>query len=380
MSKRDYYEILGVPKGTGKDELKKAYRKLAMKYHPDRNPDDKEAEHKFKEASEAYQILSDDQKRAAYDQFGHNAFQQGGPGGGNPFGGGGFGGFDFSSSGFSDIFEDIFGGGFGGPRGKRGGHRARGADLRYNMNISLEEAFEGIDKEIKFSSAVNCKSCNGSGSEDGQIDQCNTCHGSGVVRAQQGFFAIERTCHDCKGEGTKIKNPCKKCHGSGKVQSERTLSVKIPMGVEDGTRIRLAGEGEPGLKGGPSGDLYIFLHVKHNEIFERENNDLHCQIPITMVTAALGGEIEVPTIDGSKVKLKIPPGTQPNDKFRLKQKGMRYLKSTNRGNLYVHVMVEIPVKLSKEQQNLLESFAKEDNDTCSPKTTSFFKKVKDLFN
>lgn len=375
---RDYYEILGVSKSAGKDEIKKSYRKLAMQYHPDRNPNDKEAEKKFKEVSEAYSVLSDDQKRAAYDQFGHNAFQQGGGGGQGPFGAGGFSGFDFGE-GFSDIFEDFFGGGFGGRR--RGtSARSRGADLRYNLKITLEEAFEGISKDIKFSAATNCDSCKGSGSKDGKVDTCNTCHGSGRVRAQQGFFAIERTCPTCNGEGQKIKNICNKCHGSGKVQKERTLSIKVPMGVENGTRVRLTGEGEPGHKGGPSGDLYVFLSVAAHEIFEREGSNLHCKIPIKMITATLGGEIEVPTIEGSKVKLKIPPGTQPNDKFRLKNKGMRILKSTARGDLFVHVLVEIPVKLSIEQREVLEKFAQQDDDSTSPKTSSFFNKIKDLFS
>jgi molecular chaperone DnaJ len=351
-----------------------------MKYHPDRNPNDKDAEHKFKEASEAYEILKDDQKRAAYDQFGHAAFQGGssGPRGGrNPFGSGGFEGFDFSE-GFSDIFGDIFGAGFG--NRSQTNARVRGVDLRYNIQISLEEAFNGLTKEISFTASVKCTTCEGSRSADGKIDTCNTCHGSGRIRAQQGFFSIERTCPDCRGEGQKIKNPCKKCHGSGKTKTERKLSVNIPAGVEEGTRIRLAGEGEPGDRGGPSGDLYIFLSISPHELFERDGNDLHCKIPIKMVTATIGGEIEIPTIDGTKIKLKIPAGTQPDDKFKIRNKGMHKLKSTIRGDLYVHIIVEIPIKLTNEQEKLIREFDKEDNGTSSPKTSSFFEKVKSLFN
>lgn len=382
MSQRDYYEILGVAKNAGKDELKKAYRKLALKYHPDRNPDNEEAANKFKEISEAYQVLSDDKKRSMYDQFGHSAFQQGGMGqeGGHPFGGGqggGFGGFDFGE-GFADIFEDFFGGGFGG-RTRRGSTRVRGADLRYNMQITLEEAFQGMSKEIQFTSSTQCKSCEGTGSSDGKLDTCTTCRGMGKIRVQQGFFTIERACPDCHGEGQKIKHPCKECHGTGKTQAERTLSIKVPMGVEDNTRIRLAGEGEPGSRGAPPGDLYIFLSVKPHDIFTRQGNDLHCEVPIRMSTATLGGEIEVPTIEGTKIKLKIPAGTQPNDKFRLKNKGMRILKSTARGDGFVHVMVEIPVNLNKEQKELIEKFDQEMKEDTSPKTTSFFNKIKNLF-
>lgn len=379
MSNRDYYEILGVSKGASQSELKSAYRKLAIKYHPDKNPGDKESEKKFKELSEAYNILKDDQKRAAYDKYGHNAFQGGAGGnpggqhGGNPFGAGGF---DFGGGGgnFSDIFEDLFGGGNSGRRSAQ----SRGADLRYNLQISLEEAFSGKTQEISFSAAVKCQPCDGTGSKDSKITTCSTCNGAGKVRSQQGFFAIERPCHTCSGEGTIIKNPCKTCHGSGKTKKERALSVNIPQGVEDGTRIRLTGEGEPGQRGSTPGDLYIFVTVKPHSIFTRDGMDLHCKVPIKFFTAAVGGEVEVASIDG-RVKLNIPAGTQSQDKFRLKNKGMTKLRSTARGNLYVHVHVETPVKLTKKQISLLEEFEKETTDQSNPESNSFFKKIKDLF-
>ncbi|MCH9754133.1 MAG: molecular chaperone DnaJ [Alphaproteobacteria bacterium] len=380
MSNRDYYETLGVSKGASQSDLKSAYRKLAIKYHPDKNPDNQEAEKKFKEINEAYNILKDDQKRAAYDKYGHSAFQGGGGGhpGGNPFGAGGFGssGFDFGGGGnFSDIFEDLFG---GGGSGKRTSTQARGTDLRYNLQVSLEEAFSGKTEEISFSASVKCEPCNGTGSKDSKITSCSTCGGAGKVRSQQGFFAIERPCHACRGEGTVIKNPCKNCHGSGKTKKERVLSVNIPQGVEDGTRIRLTGEGEPGQRSGPPGDLYIFVSVKPHEIFTRDGMDLHCKVPIKFYTAAIGGDVEVASIDG-KVKLNIPAGTQSQDKFRLKNKGMTKLRSTARGNLYVHVHVETPVKLNKKQISLLEEFEKENTEHSNPESNSFFKKVKDLF-
>lgn len=390
-AKKDYYDLLGVNKTASKDDLKKAYRKLAVQYHPDKNAGDKEAERKFKEINEAYDVLKDDQKRAAYDQYGHSAFQAGGhgggAGGGNPFGagfGGGRGGFEgFSTGNFSDIFEDFFGGGFdtGGRGGKSGARvKARGADLRYNMTISLEEAFSGKSKKISFVAATKCSTCDGTGSKDRQVVQCTTCNGSGRLRAQQGFFTVERTCHSCNGEGQIIKNPCGSCKGSGSVRKEKTLSVSIPAGVEDGNRIRLAGEGEPGFKGGPAGDLYIFMTVTPHSIFTREGADLHCKVPIKMTTAALGGDIEVPSIEGVRVKLHIPDGTQSEDKFRLKNKGMSKIRSDSRGDMYVHIHVETPIKLSKKQIEILQEFDKENNNEKSnPETSSFFKKVKDLF-
>jgi len=378
MSNRDYYEVLGVPKGASKSDLKAAYRKLAIKHHPDKNLNDKDSEKKFKEINEAYNTLKDDQKRAAYDRYGHNASQGGAGGhhGGNPFGGAG--GFDFgggSAGNFSDIFEDLFG---GGNSGRRASTQSRGADLRYNLQISLEEAFAGKTEEITFSAAAKCKSCNGTGSKDSKVTSCSTCNGAGKVRSQQGFFAIERPCHACGGEGTIIKNPCRDCHGSGKTKKDRVLSVNIPQGVEDGTRIRLTGEGEPGQRGGPPGDLYIFVTVKPHEIFTRDGMDLHCKVPIKFFTAAVGGDVEVASIDG-RVKLNIPAGTQSQDKFRLKSKGMTKLRSTARGNLYVHVHVETPVKLTKKQISLLEEFEKENTEQSNPESSSFFNKIKDLF-
>jgi molecular chaperone DnaJ len=380
MSKKDYYELLGVNKDASADELKKAYRKLAMKYHPDRNPNDPNAAKTFQEINAAYDVLKDPQKKAAYDRFGHSAFEQGA--GFRPGGGGGshpgFEGFEFGGN-FSDIFNDFFGD-FGQQRGQRGHHAIRGADLRYNMQITLEEAFHGKTEKITFTAAAKCDSCNGTGSSDSEVSKCSTCNGIGRVRAQQGFFTIERTCHTCGGEGKVIKNPCKKCHGSGKVRKERTLSVQIPAGVEEGTRIRLSGEGEPGSHDGPPGDLYIFISIKSNALFNRENNDLNCTIPIKMVTAAIGGEIEVPVIEGTKVKLSIPAGTQPNDKFRLKGKGMPKMRSSSRGDLYVHVQVETPVKLTKKQIELLKEFDGLSSNNSNPNSDSFFKKVKDLFD
>lgn len=380
-SNKDYYQVLGVSKNASKDELKSAYRKLAVQHHPDKNQGNKESEKKFKEVSEAYEILKDDQKRAAYDQYGHAAFSQGGGGGGGPFGGGhqGFDGFDFSGAGgFSDIFEDLFGG--GGSRGSRRPTQTRGSDLRYNMQITLEDAYKGKAEKITFTAACACKSCSGTGSKDKAKSTCGTCNGAGKVRSQQGFFTVERACSTCHGEGQIIKNPCGSCSGSGKVKQERVLSVNIPQGVEEGTRIRLAGEGEPGNRGGPSGDLYIFMSVKPHSIFTRDGNDLHCKATIRMTTAAMGGDIEVPSIDGGKIKLNIPAGTQSEDKFRLKHKGMRKLRSTACGDMYVHVHVETPVHLSKRQKELLEEFDKETNEKSSPESWNFFKKVADLFS
>lgn len=375
MSKRDFYEILGVSKTASDDELKKAYRKLAMQLHPDRNPGDKKAEEKFKEASHAYDILSDPQKRAAYDRMGHAAFE-GGMGGG----GGGAGGFDFSGS-FSDIFEDLFGGAFGGGGRGRGGasQAARGADMRYNLQISLEEAFKGKQESIKVTTAVACEVCSGTGAEKGsKPEMCPTCHGAGRVRASQGFFTVERTCATCQGSGKIIKNPCKHCAGTGRVRKEKTLSVNIPAGVEEGTRIRLAGEGEVGARGGQAGDLYIFLSVKPHPIFERDGADIHCHVPIKMTTAIMGGSVEMPTIDGGRVKVTIPEGTQAGHQFRIKGRGMSVLRSSHRGDMYLHAQIETPTKLSKKQRDLLKEFEKEDNHS-SPQTEKFFSKIKELW-
>ena len=376
--KRDYYEILGVEKGADADALKKAYRKLAMKYHPDKNPNDKQAEHNFKELNEAYDILKDEQKRAAYDRFGHQAFENGG---GRASAGGGAAGFDFNSSSFADIFEDFFGGGMGGGRSSSSSQNAaaRGQDLRYNLTISLEDAFAGKQETIKVTTAASCDSCDGSGAEAGsKPTTCPTCNGVGKVRASQGFFTIERTCASCQGAGKIIKNPCRKCAGSGRIRKEKSLLANIPAGVEEGTRIRLAGEGEAGFRGGPDGDLYIFLSIKPHPFFIREGSNLLCKIPIPFTTAALGGSIEAPTIDGSKVKVNIPEGTQSGHQFRLKSKGMSALRGS-RGDMYIQVLVETPVNLNKKQKELLKDFEKSGSNT-SPESEGFFKKVKDFWS
>lgn len=381
MSKRDFYEILGVGKNATPDEMKKAYRARAKELHPDRNPGDKEAEAKFKELNEAYDVLKDEQSRAAYDQFGHAAFD-GGAGGRGPGGfGQGFSG-DFSAS-MSDIFDDLFGEFMGGRRGRRGGDggRARGQDLRYNMEISLEEAYEGKKAQVRVPSSVTCETCHGSGAEAGSKPvTCSTCQGAGKVRATQGFFTIERTCPTCHGRGQTIEKPCQDCHGAGRVERERTLAVNVPPGVEDGTRIRLAGEGEAGLRGGPAGDLYIFLSVKPHPIFQRDGADLFCRVPIAMTEAALGGEIEVPTLNGKRVKVKIPEGTQTGRQFRLKDKGMPVLNSREIGDLYIQVTVETPVRLSKKQKELLREFEKASSSDTNPESSGFFAKVKDFWD
>ena len=378
MSKRDYYDVLGVGKSASADEMKKAYRKLAMKYHPDRNPDDKTAEQKFKELNEAYEVLKDDQKRAAYDRFGHAAFEGGGPGGG-----GGFHGFG-GAGGFSDIFEEMFGEFMGG--GRRGGgaggrSSTRGADLRYNMEVTLEEAFSGKKSSVHVPTSVTCETCDGSGAKPGtQPKTCGTCGGAGRVRAQQGFFTIERTCPTCNGQGKVISDPCTACGGAGRVRRDKTLEVTIPAGVEDGTRIRLAGEGEAGLRGGPPGDLYIFLSVAPHRLFQREGANIQCRVPIPMTTAALGGAIEVPSIDGSRAKVTIPGGTQTGTQFRLRGKGMSVLRSSARGDMFIQAVVETPVNMTKRQKELLEEFAKaEGDDSSSPESHGFFKKVKEFF-
>jgi molecular chaperone DnaJ len=375
MSKQDYYSLLGVEKNASADELKKAYRKLAMKYHPDKNPGDKVAEAKFKELSQAYEVLKDEQKRAAYDRYGHDAFENGGMGGA-----GGGAGFDPGAN-FADIFGDLFGDFMGGRGG--GGRTAsqRGSDLRYNLEISLEEAFAGKQQKIQFTSATQCDKCTGSGSNDGSsAAACGTCGGMGKIRMQQGFFTVERTCTSCNGAGKVIKNPCSRCGGEGRTRKERTLSVSVPEGVEDGTRIRLTGEGEVGLRGAQAGDLYIFISVREHEFFIRDGHDIHCKTPIKMTTAALGGDVEVPVIDGTRAKVTIPAGTQSSDKFRLKGKGMTIMRAGGRrGDMYIHCNVEVPVKLSKKQKDLLKEFAELDGRGTNPKVESFLKKAKNIW-
>ena len=372
MSKRDYYEVLGVSRTVTEVELKAAYRKLAMQHHPDRNPGDDESEHKFKELNEAYDVLKDGGKRAAYDRFGHAAFEHGGMGGGAH----GFGA-EFGST-FADIFEGIFG--MGSARG-RGTGRERGSDLRYNMEISLDEAFTGKTAQIRIPTSVTCEACSGSGAKAGtKPKQCATCGGAGKIRHAQGFFTLERTCPACHGRGQVLDDPCKVCGGGGRVTRERTLSVNIPTGVEDGTRIRLAGEGEAGLRGGPPGDLYIFLEVAPHEFFQRDGADLHCRVPISMASAALGGEFEVPVIDGSKAKVKIPAGTQTGRRFRLPGKGMPVLRAKQTGDMYVQVAVETPQNLTKRQRELLAEFEKLSSEDTQPESTGFFSRVKEFLD
>jgi molecular chaperone DnaJ len=381
MAKRDFYEILGVGKQADEKELKAAYRKLAKQLHPDANPGDKTAEHKFREISEAYDVLRDSQKKAAYDRFGHQAFE-GGMGGGRSAGGAGFGP-EFTSS-MSDIFEDLFGVSMGGQRGRgAGGGRgrgqpgaARGADLRYNMEIALTEAFSGKTAQIRVPSSVTCETCKGSGAKPGSHPKtCTTCNGVGAVRSQSGFFTVERTCPTCQGRGQVISDPCNACGGQGRVTKERTLSVNIPSGVEDGTRIRLASEGEAGLRGGPSGDLYIFLSVKPHEFFQRDGADLFCKVPVSMTAASMGGEIEVPTIDGKKARVTIPEGSQTGKQFRLKAKGMPVLRSAQSGDMYIQIAVETPVNLTRRQRELLREFEKDARNN-SPESEGFFAKAK----
>jgi molecular chaperone DnaJ len=374
MSKEDYYHTLGVDRDANKDELKKAYRKLAMRYHPDRNPGDADAERHFKDLNEAYEVLSDEEKRAAYDRFGHAAFDQsgGGPGGGAGFGGG------FGSSNFGDIFEEMFGDFMGG--GRRGRSSGRGADLRYNMEISLEEAFKGKKATIRFPTIVSCEACSGTGSASGSPETCGTCRGSGRIRTQSGFFSVERTCPTCGGTGKVIRDPCASCGGAGRVEKEKALQVSVPPGVEDGMRIRLSGEGEGGARGGPAGDLYIFVTVAPHRFFRREGNDIYCRVPIPMTTAALSGTIEVPTISGERARVNVPSGTQSGDSLRLRGKGMTYLRSQTRGDMYVESIVETPVKLTDKQKQLLKEFEQAgDHADQSPESHGFFAKVKEFW-
>jgi molecular chaperone DnaJ len=371
MAKRCYYEVLGVERGATDTDLKGAYRKLAMKLHPDKNPGDTDCEVRFKEVAEAYEVLKDGDKRAAYDRFGHAAFEQGN-------GAHGFGA-DFATT-FADIFDDFFGMGGGARRGGRGSGRERGADLRYNMELSLEEAHGGKGAQIRIPTSVTCEPCSGSGAQSGTKPKtCSTCGGQGKIRHAQGFFTLERTCPSCQGRGQVIENPCTACGGLGRVTRERALSVNIPPGVEDGTRIRLAGEGEAGVRGGPPGDLYIFLSIAAHVFFQRDGADLHCRAPISMATAALGGEFEVPTIDGSKTRVKIPEGTQSGRRFRLQAKGMPVLRSKQVGDMYVQVMVETPQNLTKRQRELLAEFQKLSSNETNPESAGFFGRVKEFF-
>jgi len=371
MAKRDYYEVLGVDKSANKDEIKKAYRKLALKYHPDKNKGNKSAEEKFKEASEAYHVLSDDKRKVNYDQFGHAAFQGAG-------GQGGFSNFDFSSS-FSDIFEDVFGDfGFGTSSGsRRSRSNNRGSDLRYDVSIDLNDAYTGTEKKINYTTYKKCKTCSGSGAKPGtKPSACNYCGGQGRVRSSQGFFTIQQTCPQCGGEGEKISNPCNKCSGMGKTQSSETVSVKIPKGVDDGTRIRLAGKGEAGNKGGANGDLYLFVSVEPHNIFKRSEESLYYELPISIADAALGTMVEVPSIDGGKTTIKIPSGTQSGKQLRLRGKGMPILKRNVSGDLYIRIITEVPTSLTKKQKELLEEFKTLEDTKSNPLIKTFFDKAK----
>ncbi len=376
MAKRDYYETLGVAKGADAATIKKAYRQKAKELHPDRNSDNPKAEEQFKEANEAYEVLKDAEKKAAYDRFGHAAFE-GGMGGGGQRPGGGQG--DFASA-FSDVFDDLFGDMMGGGRGRGGNRAQRGNDLRYNLRIKLEDAFAGMQKTINVPTAVACDGCHGTGAEGGSEPQnCPTCNGMGKVRAQQGFFTVERTCPTCNGMGQTIKDPCKTCHGAGRVEKEKSLSVNIPAGVETGTRIRLAGEGEAGMRGGPAGDLYIFIEVADHELFERERNNLFCRVPVSIASAALGGEIEVPTIDGGRSRVKIPEGSQSGRQMRLRGKGMPALRGGGAGDMFIELAVETPVNLTSRQREILKEFDKLSEEN-NPHGSKFFKTVKGFWD
>ena len=374
MAKRDFYDVLGVQKNASHDELQSAYRKLAVKYHPDKNPGDKSAEDKFKEASEAYGILSDQEKKQNYDNFGHAAFE-----GGSGRQGGGFSGFGGAD--FSDIFEDFFGDfGGGGRSNSRRNSSNRGSDLRYDLSISLEEAFEGKKQDIKFSTTEKCNSCKGNGSRPGSSpDRCSTCGGNGKVRSNQGFFTVQQTCPRCAGSGEEITDPCTNCNGLGSKQTSKKLSVTIPKGVDDGTRIRLAGKGEAGTKGGTSGDLYLFINVHSHDLFKRSDENLFFEFPISIADAALGTTIEIPTIDGGRAKIKIPDGTQSGKQFRLKGKGMPYIRGSGNGDLYVQVNTEVPISLNKAQKELLEKFREIENEKSNPSIKKFFQKAKSFW-
>ena len=380
MAKRDYYEVLGLSKGASADEIKKAYRTKAKELHPDRNKDNPKSEGQFKEAGEAYEVLKDPDKKAAYDRFGHAAFEGGmGGGGGRP--GSGFGNQGDFASAFSDVFDDLFGDFMGGQRPGGGRQRAaRGADLRYNLRVTLEDAYTGLQKTINVPTSVACTSCDGSGAEGGaEPSTCPTCSGMGKVRAQQGFFTVERTCPTCSGMGQIINNPCKGCQGQGRVEKDRALSVNIPAGVETGTRIRLAGEGEAGMRGGPPGDLYIFIDVAKHDLFEREETNLFCRVPVSMTAAAMGGDIEVPTIDGGRSRVKIPAGSQSGRQMRLRSKGMPALRGGGHGDMFIELAVETPVNLTSKQKELLKEFEAMSEDN-NPESKSFFSSVKSFWD
>ncbi len=372
MTKRDYYDVLGINKSASPEQIKSAYRKLAVKYHPDKNKGDKASEEKFKEASEAYHVLSNTERKQNYDNFGHAAFENGGGGRG------GFGNFDFSSH-FSDIFEDFFGEGFGGGRRTRKSNN-RGSDLRYDLSISLNEAYTGKKQDIKFSTSEKCDTCKGSGSKPGHsASSCSMCNGHGQVRSSQGFFTVQQTCPQCSGSGEQITNPCSSCSGQGKKQASKRLSVTIPKGVDDGTRIRLAGKGEAGSRGAGSGDLYLFINVYSHDLFKRSDENLYFECPISIADAALGSTIEIPTIDGGKAKIKIPAGTQSGKQLRLKGKGMPYIRGSGYGDLYVQLNTEVPISLNKEQKELLEKFRQIENEKSNPSIKKFFEKAKNFW-
>ncbi len=383
MSKQDYYSLLGVSKSATAEDIKKAYRKLAMKYHPDQNQDNKDAEAKFKEISEAYEVLKDDQKRAAYDAYGHEAFAPGGSAGSRGFNpGGGFGGGFHSQSfhgDFSDLFGDFFGGSMSGKRSKSSNNRMeeKGADLKYNLTINLEEAFTGVDKNITFATNQKCSTCDGKGSKSSSLSSCSHCNGQGAIRMQQGFFTIEQHCGYCSGSGKVMKDPCSSCSGQGRKQGEKTVSVSIPSGIEDGNRIRLSAEGEAGLRGGSAGDLYVFVSIKPHDLFKVDRGDLHCKVPISFKVASLGGEVQIPTIEKGTVVLKIPEGTQNGERLKLKNKGMSKVRSSARGDMIAHIHIEVPKNLTSTQKKLLEEF-----DSHAPKSndSSFFQKMKSLWS
>ena len=381
-SKRDYYEVLGVAKGATQEEIKKAYRKLAVQYHPDKNPDDKGAEDKFKELGEAYDVLSDEQKRAAYDRYGHQAFSGGMPGAGGGFGGGFHDPMDifrevFGGGGSGDIFESFFGG--GGGRRQRSNGPQKGSDLRYGLEITLEEAAKGTEKELEFERLVGCKTCNGTGSKSSAgTKQCRTCGGVGQVISSRGFFQIQQTCPDCQGSGQTIADPCRDCRGVGRVKDKTRIRLKIPAGIEEGSRLRSTGNGDVGPKGGPNGDLYVVISIRDHDLFERDGHDLHCNVPLGYPVAALGGELGVPTLDG-RANVKVPAGTQNGAVFRLKGQGIKHLDSDRKGDLYVHVQIAVPTKMTAEQKEKLQEFAKSLGENHSPLHETFFERAKKFF-